>query len=113
MKCPQCKKEIDDGSSFCMHCGSKIGVADLVKNILETQSGKEKANPLQKYARWKKSAITIIAFLAMFFAYWFGIRTIKIRGDCSRKAFVDAYEEYSADYERAYNACLIEHFVSE
>jgi hypothetical protein len=33
MKCKHCNEEIDEGSSFCNHCGKKVEIEDKIDNI--------------------------------------------------------------------------------
>lgn len=112
MICPNCKKEIDNDSKFCEFCGNraKRKYSQIVDEVLNEQN--KKSVPVSRSKKWQVFLIAILVILGIFIIFWFGIRPIKTRSNCSKKAF-EYSGVYDADYERAYKGCLRENFIKE
>ena len=66
MYCRNCGKEIENNSSFCIHCGEKLGQAKIQGK--ETLVGNEMDDDEQKRLRYRKYAsyMLLIALFCIF-----------------------------------------------
>jgi len=70
MFCPNCGKQIPDGSKFCPYCGAKIGIVEGIKPDSKkySQQGNTGERVVNKEKRKKNLAIIIIPIVVVFLA---------------------------------------------
>ena len=70
INCPECKKEISDTVSICIHCGYSIPKPEYLQN--EHEPSKEtKNNKLEPYVHKAIDAIFALVYISLFYSIFF------------------------------------------